>query len=91
MTNHLPSSVNKRLFSTKPPIPHRARANSEINVIDDISNSNRASNFEPAIRIIVTAFEYLYFVGRFETSQNKSENQNPEINGNSGLNEYKIM
>lgn len=34
-------------------MPHRVSANSEISVIDEISNNNRASNFEPAIRIIL--------------------------------------
>lgn len=34
-------------------MPHRVRASSETSVIDEINNNNRASNFEPAIRIIL--------------------------------------
>lgn len=57
MSIRLPSSVIKMLLSTRPPIPQRVRASNETRVIDEINSNNRASNFEPAIRIIL---EHLY-------------------------------
>ena len=50
----LPSSFIMLLLSDiSPPKPHRVSANKEINVMDDISSSSLASNFDPAIRTIM--------------------------------------
>lgn len=47
------------LLSTRPPIPHRVRASNDTRVIDEINSNNRASNFEPAIRIIVEHLNWI--------------------------------
>lgn len=52
--DHLPSSVIRILLSTRLPRPQRDNANNDINVTEEISNNSLASNFEPAIRTMLS-------------------------------------